>query len=57
MGEIALDGLLRPIKVAFPIAIQVLKDGLKGLFYRKKMPKKQLLYRGLMSMECRRCWK
>ena len=30
MGEIALDGSLRPIKGALPIAIQTLKDGFKG---------------------------
>ncbi len=30
MGEIALDGSLRPIKGALPIAIQALKDGFKG---------------------------
>jgi len=30
MGEIALDGSLRPIKGAFPIAIQALKYGFKG---------------------------
>ena len=30
MGEIALDGAIRPIKGALPIAIQALKDGFKG---------------------------
>ena len=30
MGEIALDGSPRPIKGAFPITIQALKDGFKG---------------------------
>jgi len=30
MGEIALDGSLRPIKGALPIAIQALNDGFKG---------------------------
>ena len=30
MGEIALDGSIRPIKGALPIAIQALKDGFKG---------------------------
>ena len=29
MGEIALDGAIRPIKGALPIAIQALKDGFK----------------------------
>ena len=30
MGEIALDGSIRPIKGALPIAIQTLEDGFKG---------------------------
>ena len=30
MGEIALDGAIRPIRGALPIAIQALKDGFKG---------------------------
>ena len=30
IGEIALDGSLRPIKGALPLAIQALKDGFKG---------------------------
>ena len=30
MGELALDGGIRPIKGALPIAIQALKDGFKG---------------------------
>lgn len=32
MGEIALDGSIRPIKGALPIAIQTLHDNFKGLF-------------------------
>ena len=31
MGELSLDGVLRPIKGALPIAIQAKKDGFKGL--------------------------
>jgi len=31
MGELSLDGQLRPIKGALPIAIQTKKDGFKGL--------------------------
>lgn len=31
MGELALDGTLRPIKGALPIAIQARKEGFKGL--------------------------
>ncbi|MCC6599052.1 MAG: YifB family Mg chelatase-like AAA ATPase [Crocinitomicaceae bacterium] len=32
MGELSLDGGLRPIKGALPIAIQALKEGFKGMF-------------------------
>ena len=35
MGEIALDGSLRPIKGALTIAIQVLKDGFKGFILQE----------------------
>jgi magnesium chelatase family protein len=36
MGELALDGGLRPIKGALPIAIQALKDGFKGFMLPKE---------------------
>ena len=36
MGELALDGTLRPIKGALPIAIQARKEGLKGLILPKE---------------------
>src|SRR5687767_15021611 len=32
MGELSLDGAVRPIKGAIPIAIQARKEGFKGLF-------------------------
>src|SRR5205085_2614809 len=32
MGELSLDGSVRPIKGALPIAIQARKEGFKGLF-------------------------
>src|SRR5918912_1450383 len=32
MGELSLDGTIRPIKGALPIAIQARKEGFKGLF-------------------------
>lgn len=32
MGEVSLDGTVRPIKGALPIAIQARKEGFKGLF-------------------------
>ncbi|MEE9372811.1 MAG: YifB family Mg chelatase-like AAA ATPase [Saprospiraceae bacterium] len=36
MGELALDGKLRPIKGALPIAIQARKDGFKGILLPKE---------------------
>lgn len=35
MGELALDGIIRPIKGSLPIAIQARKQGFKGLFVPK----------------------
>ena len=35
MGELALDGAIRPIKGALPIAIQARKEGFKGLIVPK----------------------
>ena len=36
MGELALDGELRPIKGVLPIAIQVRKEGFKGFILPEK---------------------
>ncbi len=36
MGEMSLDGTLRPIKGALPIAIQARKEGFKGLILAKE---------------------
>jgi len=36
MGELALDGGIRPIKGALPIAIQALKDGFTGFILPKE---------------------
>jgi magnesium chelatase family protein len=36
MGELSLDGTLRPIKGALPIAIQARKEGFKGLILPKE---------------------
>lgn len=36
MGELSLDGTLRPIKGALPIAIQARKEGFKGLILPKQ---------------------
>lgn len=35
MGELSLDGLIRPIKGALPIAIQARKEGFKGIIVPK----------------------
>jgi magnesium chelatase family protein len=35
MGELSLDGILRPIKGVLPIAIQARKDGMKGFILPK----------------------
>ena len=43
MGELALDGELRPIKGALPIAVKAKKEGLLESFFRSKMLEKQLL--------------
>ncbi len=39
MGELALDGGLRPIRGALPIAIQARKDGFKGILLPKQNAK------------------
>lgn len=39
MGELSLDGLLRPIKGALPIAIQARKEGFKGIILPKENAK------------------
>ncbi|MCO6497610.1 MAG: YifB family Mg chelatase-like AAA ATPase [Chitinophagaceae bacterium] len=36
MGELSLDGIIRPIKGALPIAIQARKEGFKGLIVPKE---------------------
>jgi len=36
MGELSLDGILRPIKGVLPIAIQAKKDGFKGFILPKE---------------------
>ena len=36
MGELSLDGIVRPIKGALPIAIQARKEGFKGLILPKE---------------------
>ena len=47
MGEIALDGSLRPIKVALPIAIQALKDGFKGFILPQENAQEAAIVSGI----------
>lgn len=47
MGELALDGKIRPIKGALPIAIQALKDGFKGIILPKENEKEAAIVAGL----------
>lgn len=47
MGEIALDGSLRPIKGALPIAIQTLKDGFKGFILPKENAEEAAIVSGI----------
>ena len=47
MGEIALDGSLRPIKGALPIAIQALKDGFKGFILPQENAQEAAIVSGI----------
>ena len=47
MGEIALDGSLRPIKGALPIAIQALKDGFKGFILPQENAEEAAIVSGI----------
>ena len=47
MGELALDGKIRPIKGALPIAIQALKDGFKGILLPKENDREAAIVKGL----------
>ena len=47
MGEIALDGSLRPIKGALPIAIQALKDGFKGFILPQENAQEAAIISGI----------
>ena len=47
MGEIALDGSLRPIKGALPIAIQALNDGFKGFILPKENAEEAAIVKGI----------
>lgn len=47
MGEIALDGSIRPIKGALPIAIQALKDGFKGFILPEENAAEAAIVKGI----------
>ena len=47
MGEIALDGSIRPIKGALPIAIQALKDGFKGFILPNENAQEAAIIKGI----------
>ena len=47
MGEIALDGSIRPIKGALPIAIQALKDGFKGFLLPQENAAEAAIVKGI----------
>jgi len=45
MGELSLDGELRPIKGVLPIAIEAKEKDSKALYFPNKMQRKQLPWR------------
>lgn len=47
MGELALDGVLRPIKGALPIAIEARKQGFKGLILPHQNAREAAIVEGL----------
>ena len=47
MGEIALDGSIRPIKGALPIAIQALKDRFKGFILPRENAAEAAIVKGI----------
>ena len=47
MGEIALDGSIRPIRGALPIAIQALKDNFKGFILPKENAEENAIVKGI----------
>jgi magnesium chelatase family protein len=47
MGELSLDGAIRPIKGALPIAIQARKEGFKGLIVPKQNAREAALVNSL----------
>ncbi len=47
MGELGLDGVLRPIKGALPIAIQALKEKFKGIILPKENAREAAIVSGI----------
>ena len=47
IGEIALDGSIRPIKGALPIAIQAVKDGFKGFILPQENAQEAAIVKGI----------
>ena len=47
VGELSLDGSLRPIKGALPIAVQAQKEGFKGVFLPKVNAREAAIVKGL----------
>lgn len=47
MGELALDGIIRPIKGVLPIAVQAREDGFKGFILPKQNAKEAAVVTGL----------
>lgn len=52
MGELSLDGEVRPIKGALPIAIQARKEGFKGLIVPKANVKEAGMVNNLAGLWC-----
>lgn len=48
MGELSLDGAVKPIKGALPIAIQARKDGFKGLIVPKENAREAAMVNNLL---------
>lgn len=47
MGELSLDGSIRPIKGALPIAIQALRDGFRGFILPKENAEEAAIVKGI----------
>ena len=52
MGELSLDGEIRPINGALPIAIQAKKEGFKGLIVPKQNAREAAMVSNLLVVLC-----